>query len=135
MTKKGTVDKRLQPKTFLQKRAVKKLVEQVRKKQRPSVSRAMREAGYSHTTATAPAKLTRSKSFKELCDECGLTDNLILESLASDIKKKPRRRAPELALGARIKGMFKEDNEQQAMVGDKTLDTIAQTLKDIFSKK
>lgn len=66
----------------------------------------MIKAGYSVNTAKAPTKVTESKGFKQLCDDCGLTDNLILKSLQEDIEKKPQRRVQELFLGAKIKGML-----------------------------
>lgn len=69
-------------------------------------SRAMVDAGYSEATAKTPQKLTESKGFKELCEEYGLTDGLIIESLVEDIKLKPQNRKPELELGAKIKGML-----------------------------
>lgn len=47
------------------KAAFKKLAENGGK----SVSRAMREAGYSKVTASTPSKLTKSKSWQELMDE------------------------------------------------------------------
>lgn len=120
-------------KTLMQKRAVENMVEQVRKKQRPSVSRAMRDAGYSPNTATDPGKLTRSPSFRELCDEVGLTDNFILEALHDDIKNKPRKRVEELKLGAKIKGMFEEDNKQQN-ANVEALKSMADTLAQILKK-
>lgn len=69
-------------------------------------SRAMVDAGYSEATAKTPQKLTESKGFKELCEEYGLTDGLIIESLVEDIRLKPQNRKPELELGAKIRGML-----------------------------
>lgn len=100
--------------TERQKAAVKKLVETGGK----SVSRAMREAklkngenAYTKSTAKNPKKLTESVGFKEICDECGLTKNLILKALVFDIKKKPKNRKGELELGAKITGMLVERKE------------------------
>lgn len=94
--------------TERQRAALKKLVENGGK----SVSRAMREAklpngekAYSDKTAINPNKLTESKGFKELCDECGLTDDLIINSLVEDIKLKPQNRIGELGLASKIKGI------------------------------
>jgi len=69
-------------------------------------SRAMIDVGYSENTAKSPSKLTSSKGFKELCEEYGLSDSLIITSLVEDIKGKPKNRKPELELGAKIKGML-----------------------------
>lgn len=69
------------------------------------MGRAMREAGYSAATAKTPQKLTESKGFLDLCNELGLTDNLIVQALADDIKSKPKQRVQELALAARLKGL------------------------------
>ena len=77
------------------------------------VSKAMLEAGYSPMTAQDPKKLTESIGFKEICEEHGLTDGLILKSLVFDIKKKPKNRKPELELAAKIKGMLKEENKPE----------------------
>lgn len=51
--------------TLKQRKAIKILAENGRK----SVSQAMREAGYSNSSATKPSKLTRSKGWQELMDE------------------------------------------------------------------
>ena len=75
------------------------------------VSRAMEDAGYSPNTAKTPKKLTESKGFKEVCDERGLTDDLIIGSLVEDIIAKPQNRKPELELGAKIKGMLVDKME------------------------
>lgn len=89
--------------TIKQRKAVEAMVENG-----GVVSRAMIAAGYSKETAKSPNKLTDSQGFKQLCEECGLTDNLILKSLTEDIKKKPQNRKPELELGAKIKGLLNE---------------------------
>ena len=69
-----------------------------------NVVKAMIDAGYTKATAKTPQKLTESKGFKELCEENGLTDNLLLSALVSDIKKKVGNRKAELELGFKIKG-------------------------------
>lgn len=79
-------------------------------------SRAMEEAGYSPNTAKTPQKLTESKGFQEICEEYGLTDSLIIESLVDDIKLKPQNRKPELELGAKIKGMLIDKQEHSGVV-------------------
>jgi len=97
--------------TEKQKRAVEKMVENG-----GVVSRAMEDAGYSPNTARTPQKLTNSDGFKELCEQCGLTDNLILNSLVEDIKLKPQNRKPELELGAKIKGMLIDKQEHSGNI-------------------
>ena len=85
--------------TVKQKRAVEAIAENG-----GNVSKAMREVGYTDITAATPKKLTESKGYKELLDKY-LPDDLILGSLESDIKNKPKNRLGELALAAKIKGM------------------------------
>ena len=89
--------------TIKQKKAVNKIVEN-----RGNISKSMREVGYSPKTAKNPKHLTESKGYKELCEETGLTDSLIIESLVEDIKAKPQNRHQELQLGAKMKGMLKD---------------------------
>lgn len=79
-------------------------------------SKAMIDSGYSENTAKTPSKLTESKGFKELCEECGLTDNLIVNSLVEDIKLKPQNRIGELGLGAKMKGLVTEKTEVSGAV-------------------
>ena len=90
--------------TQKQKAAIQKMAENG-----GNVSKAMREVGYTDITAKTPKKLTESKGFKALCDKYGLTDSLIVESLVQDIKLKPQKRSPELALGADILGLRKNN--------------------------
>lgn len=87
--------------TEKQKRAIEKMAENG-----GIVSKAMRDVGYSEQTAKSPNKLTDSKGFKELCEEAGLTDNFIVESLVEDIRLKPQNRKAELELGAKMKGLL-----------------------------
>lgn len=94
----------------MQKAALDKMVENGRAGKKISVSRIMREVGYSEETAVVPGKLTESKGFKQLCDELGLTDNFLTEALVSDIKEKPGKRFKELELGFKVRGRLK-DNE------------------------
>lgn len=78
---------------------------------RGNISKSMREAGYDDTTAKNPKNLTESKGYKEICEEYGLTDELIITSLVEDIKAKPQNRKPELELGAKMKGLMIEKKE------------------------
>lgn len=87
--------------TNKQERALNKMVENG-----GNVSRAMRDVGYSFNTAKTPQKLTESLGFIELCEERGLTDDLLINALVEDIKKKKGNRRAELELGFKIKGRF-----------------------------
>ncbi len=62
--------------TLKQRIAFKEIVENGR-----SASAAMREAGYSAKTATAPAKLTTSDGFKELMEQMGISDEKLAKRL------------------------------------------------------
>ncbi len=86
--------------TIKQKRALEKLVENG-----GNVTQAMREVGYSEGTVNNPSNLTHSKGYKEILDDYGLTKNLVVESLVSDIKSKPNERLRELALASDILGI------------------------------
>ena len=85
--------------TIKQEKALEKMVENG-----GNVSQAMREVGYSFNTAKTPQKLTDSIGFIELCEEKGLTDDLLINALVEDIKKKKGNRKTELELGFKIKG-------------------------------
>ena len=93
--------------TRKQKLALKKIVEN-----RGNVSKAMREVGYDETTAKNPKNLTESKGFKALLKASGLDENLVVESLVEDIKKKRFNRVQELKLGADLLGMTKKKPEE-----------------------
>ncbi|MDH3325044.1 MAG: hypothetical protein OEL89_05380 [Candidatus Peregrinibacteria bacterium] len=101
--------------TTKQKNALKKMVENG-----GNASKAMKEAGYSPKTAKTPQKLTNSKGFKDLCDEQGLTEELIISSLVKDIQDKPGGRKGELELAAKIRGLLKNQVDvsvKQSMFG------------------
>lgn len=85
--------------TLKQEKALDKLVENG-----GNISRAMLEVGYSRNTAKTPQKLTGSVGFIELCEERGLTDNLLLDALVEDIRDKKGNRKAELELGFKIRG-------------------------------
>lgn len=72
------------------------------------VQPAMRAANYAEATVNTPQKLTESKGFKLLCEERGLTDKLLVDSLVEDIKKKKQNRKAELELGFKVKGKLSE---------------------------
>ncbi len=69
-----------------------------------SMAKAMVAAGYSPVTARNPKNLTETKAFKDTMQELGLTDDLLVRSLVSDIKSKPKRRFKELELGFKVAG-------------------------------
>ncbi len=69
-----------------------------------NVSKAMRDAGYSPETAKTPQKLTTSKTFRDIMNESGLTDEFLTEALHHDIKEKPKRRVRELELAFKVAG-------------------------------
>lgn len=93
--------------TIKQKKALAKIIEN-----RGNVSRAMLEVGYSPNTAKVPQNLTESDGFRELCEEYGLTDDLLIKSLVSDIKKKPKNRKAELELAFKVKGRLKDKEDR-----------------------
>lgn len=85
--------------TNKQEKALEKMVENG-----GNIGQAMVEAGYSPNTAKTPQKLTESLGFIELCEEKGLTDDLLINALVEDIKEKKGDRKAELELGFKIKG-------------------------------
>ena len=90
--------------TLKQRKAAENIVEN-----HGNVSKAMRDAGYDETTAKNPKNLTESKGFLDLCDELGLTDNFLLETLVHDIKElPPKERLGQLSLGAKMRGRLKD---------------------------
>jgi len=97
--------------TIRQKKAIRELVENG-----GNASKAMIAAGYSPNPAHTPSKLTRSKGFqefREICSELGLDAELVVKSLAEDIKEKPRDRASELLLAAKILGLLEKEKASQ----------------------
>lgn len=77
-----------------------------------NVSKAMVDVGYSPNTAHTPQKLTNSLGFQELCNEYGLTDDLLVKSLVADIKSKEGNRKAELELGFKVKGRMMEEKPE-----------------------
>ena len=71
-----------------------------------NASQAMLEVGYSPNTAKTPQKLTESKGFAELCEEKGLSNDMLVDALVEDIKLKKGHRKAELELGFKIKGLL-----------------------------
>jgi len=95
--------------TKLQRKALDKLVEASRTKKRVIAGQVLKEAGYAEGTQIKPSQVFESKGFIELCDELGLTDNLLTKALVTDIKKKPGKRTRELELGFKVRGRLKEE--------------------------
>lgn len=85
--------------TLRQEKALEKMVENG-----GNVSQAMRDVGYSENTAKTPQKLTESQGFISLCEDKGLTDDLLINALVEDIKTKKGNRRAELELAFKIKG-------------------------------
>ena len=79
-----------------------------------SIKSALLKSGYKELTAKNPVNVLESKGFKELSEQAGLTDIMILTALADDIKQKPRDRSKELAIACKVKGLYKADNDQQS---------------------
>jgi hypothetical protein len=73
-----------------------------------NITQAMRDVGYAETTVNNPSNLTQSKGFQELCEYHGLSDSFLLNALVEDIQTKKGNRKAELELAFKIKGMFKE---------------------------
>ena len=85
--------------TYKQQQALNKMVENG-----GNVGQAMRDVGYSENTAKTPQKLTESHGFISLCEDKGLTDDLLINALVDDIKTKKGNRRTELELAFKIKG-------------------------------
>lgn len=116
--------------TERQKLAVEKMVENG-----GIASRAMRDVGYSEQTAKSPNKLTESKGFKEICEQYGLTESLIITSLVEDINLKPQNRKPELELGAKIRGMLIDRAESTVVLtSEEKREKADQVIKDFLNK-
>jgi hypothetical protein len=83
---------------------------EITEKHRPK-SLAMLSVGYKKNTAIKPQNLTESKGWLELCNEAGLTDELLNNALTEDIKAKPKNRVAELRLAYEIRGRNKSKEE------------------------
>lgn len=86
--------------TYKQKRALDNIVETGGN----NIGKAMMDAGYSKATAHTPQKLTEAPGFLQLCEERGLTDDLLVDALVEDITEKKGNRKAELELGFKVKG-------------------------------
>lgn len=64
--------------TLNQKKVTSKILEQVRKGEKVSVSKAMRESGvYSQSVSKQPHRITKSKGFIEILEKAGLSDSFL----------------------------------------------------------
>jgi len=61
------------------------------------------------------------KPISELCDELGLTDELIISALKEDIETKKQNRKAELELAMKVKGKL---TEKQEVTGDLTFKIV-----------
>ncbi len=95
-----------------------------------NVSQAMRDVGYSENTAKTPQKLTESIGFMELCEDKGLTNDLLVSALIEDIKTKKGNRKAELELGFKIKGHL----VQKTGNGDKNANDEVRSLRIVFDR-
>jgi hypothetical protein len=69
--------------------------------------------GYKQTVAEKkPQEIIEQKGVRESLVKYGLTEGLITRALVHDIKKKPKSRVKELALGADILGMRNKDGDK-----------------------
>ncbi|HAU39989.1 MAG: hypothetical protein UV80_C0006G0041 [Candidatus Peregrinibacteria bacterium GW2011_GWF2_43_17] len=97
--------------TFKQTLATQKIMEN-----HGNVSKSMKDAGYTDSTAKNPKNLTGSKGFQKLLDELGLTKEFIISALVEDIMAKKGKRKPELELAAKLKGMFDISEENPDII-------------------
>lgn len=115
--------------TLKQQIAINKMVENG-----GNIGQAMRDAGYSENTAKTQQKLTESKGFLELCEEHGLTENLLLTALVEDILSKKGNRKAELELGFKVRGQLVQKTDLTS--ADKPIITGMQIVfDDVFKDK
>jgi hypothetical protein len=120
MTQEVKRVKRQSP-TPKQRKLAKIVSENIRTHDKPkSTGELMLQAGYSATLSLKPSAVTQSQGFLKALDELGLTDEFIVSSLVSDIRAKPERRAFELSIAAKIRGM-----EKRADTNNGTLQNMA----------
>lgn len=79
----------------------------------------MREANYAPSVIRKPEVLTKSKGYKEVLAEYGLTEELVTAALVEDISNKPQNRLGEMRLGAEILGMNKREDSETKIFADK----------------
>ena len=99
--------------TVKQKMALAKIVEN-----RGNVTQAMRAVGYSEATINNPSSLTKSKGYRVILTQLGLTEEFIVQKLIADIESKPEKRLGELILASDILGLRKRN----LIIDDKSID-------------
>lgn len=112
--------------TNKQKKAVKNISENIR-----TEGKSLIKAGYSKSVSEKPKLVTDSKGFLQLCEDYGLTDKLILDSLVSDIKAKKKNRVQELILAAKMKGHLIERVETKTESISLNINLTPKTSKQI----
>lgn len=89
-----------------QRKAAKALSENIRdNNETKSTGEILREVGYTLTQSLKPQVVTNSQGFLAALDELGLTDEFVVSSLVEDIRLKPQKRAFELSIAAKIRGL------------------------------
>lgn len=88
-----------------------------------SAGKALRDAGFSESSAENPQRILSTPGFQALLDEIGLDDAFLSNALKQDIESKPGRRVEELRLGFKIRGRLKEDQN----IGVNFINTVEST--------
>lgn len=91
--------------TSRQRKSAKALSDSIRLGKHMTKREVVLAGDYSETVADSPALVTESKGFLKALDDLGLTDEFIVSSLVEDIRLKPQRRAFELSIAAKIRGL------------------------------
>lgn len=94
-----------------QRKLAQLMVENMRTGKEKHLGVLVKQAGYTDAMATKPVVVTRSQGFLAALDELGLTDDLVVSSLVEDIRLKPQRRAFELSIAAKIRGLDRRADE------------------------
>lgn len=97
--------------TLKQKKAAKKIAENLLADKPEDLRDILEDVGYSKAIAKNPQMVTESVGFKKALNELGLTEELITTSLVEDIKANKGKRVPELRMGAEMLGMTKREDD------------------------
>ena len=76
----------------------------------------LEKVGYSPNLVKQPGRVMEAQGVKDALAEYGLTEELIVSSLASDIKGKPKDRVAELRLAAQLRGMTEDKQNSKTVV-------------------
>lgn len=98
-----------------QRKLAELVVENRRTGKEKHLGQLVKQAGYPPATQVKPNVVMNSRGFLAALDELGLTDDFVVSSLVEDIRSKPQRRAFELSIAAKIRGL------------DRRADTISNT--------